>query len=93
MVDVVRRNPPAIPADTSAEVWHRQMQAIASRSVEERLDEWASFNREISDIEADGVRRRHPDYDDRRVFLALVRLRYGDDTVRQAWPHDDLVDP
>lgn len=69
------------------------MQAIAARSIDERLEEWAAFNREFVRAEAAGIRRRHPDYDDRRVFLALVRHRYGDDLVRAAWPHEDLVDP
>jgi len=40
-----------------------------------------------------GIRRRHPDYDDRQVLLALARLLHGDDLVRQVWPQSDLVDP
>jgi hypothetical protein len=40
-----------------------------------------------------GIRARHPDYDDERVRLALVRLLYGDDLVREAWPGRELVDP
>ena len=39
-------------------------------------------------MEADGIRRRHPDYDDRQVLLAAARLRYGDDLVRAAWPRE-----
>jgi hypothetical protein len=88
---MTRRNPPAIPADTSPEVWHRQMAAIAARSVPDRLDEWNQHNRALAEMEADWIRRRHPDYTDRQVFIALVRHRYGDDLVRQAWPDDELV--
>jgi hypothetical protein len=40
-----------------------------------------------------GIRRRHPDYDDTRVLLALARLLHGDDLVRRAWPRHELVDP
>jgi hypothetical protein len=69
------------------------MEAIAARSIDERLEEWAEFNRAFARAEADGIRRRHPNYDDRQVFLALVRHRYGDDLVRSAWPEDELVDP
>ncbi len=90
---MARRNPPAVPADTSREVWERQMAAIAARPVAERLAEWAQFNAEMSRLEADGVRRRHPDYDDHLVLRALVRLRYGDDLARGAWPGVELVDP
>jgi transposase len=87
------RNPPRVPADTSPEVWRRQMNAIACRSVAERLDEWAQVNQEVARLEAEGVRRRHPEYDDRQVLLACARMRYGDDLVRQAWPDDSLVAP
>jgi hypothetical protein len=40
-----------------------------------------------------GIRRRHPEYDDAHVRLALARLLYGDDLVRHAWPDRELVDP
>ena len=35
---------------------------------------------------AQAVRRRHPDYDDRQVFLALVRRLYGDELALEVWP-------
>ena len=73
-------------------MWRRQMDAVAARSVEDRLAEWEALNRAVADIEADGVRRRHPDYNDRQVFLAIVRRRYGDDMTRMVWPDDELVD-
>lgn len=70
-----------------------QMDAIARRSVVERLDEWAALNRAVAQMEADAVRRRHPGYDDHEVFLALVRRRYGDDLALQVWPDAASVDP
>ena len=87
------RNPPVIPEDTSPEVWRRQMDAIARRSVAERLEEWELLNEAMSRMEDDGIRRRHPDYDEHQVFLAAVRLRYGDALVLAAWPHEPLVAP
>lgn len=85
-------NPPAIPADTSPEVWRRQMAAIARRPVPDRLDEWAQLNRGVARMAEDAVRRRHPDYDDRQVFLALVRSLYGDALALQVWPDAADVD-
>lgn len=35
---------------------------------------------------ADGIRRRHPDYDDRQVVRALVWLFHGEALARGAWP-------
>jgi len=39
------------------------------------------------------VRRRHPDYRDREVFLALVRRLYGDDLALRVWPEAATVEP
>lgn len=64
------------------------MAAAAARSVEERLEEWALLNRAVAEMEADAVRRRHPDYSDRQVLLALVRKRYGDALADAAWPDE-----
>lgn len=69
------------------------MAAIASPSVAERLAEWAEFNAAMSRLEADAVRRRHPEYDDDEVLRALVRRRYGDALARAAWPDLALVEP
>jgi len=88
-----RRNPPAISADTTEDMWRLQMAAIAQRSVADRLDEWAELNRAVARMEADGIRRRHPDYSDHQVMLAAARMRYGDDLVGAAWPNDPLLDP
>ena len=70
-----------------------QMAAVAARSRAERLAEWAGLNRAVSKMEADGIRRRHPDYDDQQVLRAQARLRYGDELVAAAWPGEPLLDP
>jgi hypothetical protein len=88
-----RRNPPVVPADTSPTVWRRQVAASAAKSVTERLVEWEALNRAGAHMEEVAVRRRHPEYDDHDVLLALTRLRYGDDLVRGAWPGEPLRDP
>lgn len=68
------------------------MATVGRRSVEDRLLEWAELNRAVAQMEAEAVRRRHPEYTDRQVFLALVRKRYGDDLFASAWPNEPLVD-
>lgn len=62
------------------------MDAIRARSPEERIAEWEALNRAGAKMEADGVRRQHPDFTDREVFLTLVRRRYGDELASQIWP-------
>jgi hypothetical protein len=86
----VLTNPPVVPLDTSPEVWRRQMKAIGARSVSDRMEEWAALNNAVAEMEALAVKRRHPDYSDRQVFLALVRRRYGDELASKVWP-DCLV--
>lgn len=85
-------NPAAIPADTSREAWKRQMAALAQRSIADRLDEWAQLNRGVNRMAEQAVRRRHPDYDDRQVFLALVRRLYGDQLAFEVWPEAAAVE-
>ncbi len=89
---MVRRNPPVLPADTTPDVWRRQMDAIRRRSVADRIAEWEALNEQVSRLEAEAVRRRHPDYSDRQVLLVCARLRYGDDLVSAAWPDEPLLE-
>ena len=58
------------------------MAAIAARTIPERVAEWVQLNRGVAKMAEEAVRRRHPEYDDRQVFLALVRQYHGDDLVR-----------
>jgi hypothetical protein len=89
----MRRNPPAVPADTTPDVWRRQMAAIAARPAASRIAEWEALNAHAVELEVAAVRRRHPDYTDREVFLAMVRHRYGDELFRLVWPGEPLVEP
>ena len=91
-ITVVSANPAAIPSDTSPAAWQRQMAAIAQRSIADRLDEWAELNRGVNRMAEQAVRRRHPDYDDRQVFLALVRRLYGDELALEVWPEAAAVE-
>lgn len=93
MVSMARKNPPAVPADTTQDVWERQMAAIARRSVADRLAEWEELNRSINRRAEDAVRRRHPDYDDDEVLRSLVRQRHGDELTVAVWPGLDLLEP
>ncbi len=85
---VSQRNPPAVPADTSAEAWLIQMNAIASQTVEQRLETWAELNAQFAHMEEDAVRRQHPNFSDHDVLVELVRRRYGDDLAKKVWPID-----
>lgn len=86
-------NPSVVPTDTDRESWQLQMKAIAGRSVEDRLAEWEQLNRGAMRMATEAIRRRHPDYDDHMLFLALVRRLYGDELALAVWPETALVEP
>ncbi len=69
------------------------MAAIGARTPQQRLIEWEHLNRAAAKMEADAVRRRHPEYTERQVVIAVMRLRYGDELVGAACPGEPLVDP
>jgi hypothetical protein len=45
------------------------------------------------ELAADGIRARHPEYDEAQVRWALFRLLHGDATFRAAWPHAPVLEP
>ncbi|WP_419925368.1 hypothetical protein [Candidatus Poriferisocius sp.] len=69
------------------------MDAIRARTVPERLEEWRQLNEAGAIMEEEAVRRRHPDYSDREVFLALVVTRYGEELAHQVWPDSEGIEP
>lgn len=85
-------HPTAIPADTTPEAWQLQMEAIPRRSTAERIDEWQQLNRGVIKMLEQAVRRRHPEYDDRQVFLAMVRRYHGDQLALRVWPEASSVE-
>ena len=44
-------------------------------------------------ISLDGIRARHPEYDDERARRALFRLLLGEDVAKALWPDDAPVAP
>jgi hypothetical protein len=65
----------------------RRMGGSGRAQVMFRLNEMARRTTEA------GIRRRHPEYDDDQVLLALARLLHGDELVRRAWPGRALLEP
>lgn len=49
-----------------------------------------ALNHSLRSVSEAGVRRRHPDYDDRRVRLAATKLAIGPDLFKLAYPGEDV---
>jgi len=68
-----------VPADTSPEVWRRQMSALGSMTPQQRLALWEESQRQVSLMEDAAMRRLHPDLSDFQILVELVRARYGNE--------------
>jgi hypothetical protein len=80
-------------ADTSPEADAVQVEAYRQMGGAGRVQVMFRLNEMVRRTAKAGIRRRHPDYGDAEVQLALARLIYGDDLVGRAWPDRRLPDP
>jgi hypothetical protein len=44
-------------------------------------------------VTLEGIRHRHPEYDEQQARWALFRLLVGDELYRRVWPRAPLVAP
>jgi hypothetical protein len=51
------------------------------------------MSEEARQIAASGIRTRHPEYHEREVHFAVIRLVLGDELFRRAFPQAPLVAP
>lgn len=71
-------------ARVQAEVWRRMSPA-------QRDDLGAELSENVRQIAAEGVRRRHQDYDDEQVRLAVIRLQLGESLFAEAFPGCEVL--
>jgi hypothetical protein len=79
------------PLDTSFEAARVHHELWRSCSGERRWKDAFEMNDVLRSVAEDTVRRRHPGYSAREVQLAVIRLRYGEDLFRQAFPNEDIA--
>lgn len=71
-------------ADIQREVWRRMTPA-------QRDEVAAQLSENVRAIAAEGVRRRHPDYDVDEVRLAVIRLQLGEALFTEVYPDCEVV--
>jgi hypothetical protein len=79
----VALNPSAIPADTSVDVWKRQIAGTRQQSISERLAVVDSLNRRQRDLEDRYLRNKFPHLDEGQLAVERVRHRYGSDLANE----------
>jgi hypothetical protein len=75
-----------IPRDTTPEAFRVQIEALRRLGMEGRSRVQTELCRGMRRTLEAGIRRRHPDYDDRQVKLALIRLTTGEEVFRKLLP-------
>jgi hypothetical protein len=80
-----------IPSDTSHESFRVQIAAMKRLGLAGRVRLTLELCEGLRRTLQDGVRFRHPDYDERAVRLAATRLAIGDELFRLAYPGVDVA--
>lgn len=81
------------PLDTTPAAHQAQMEAYRRMGPEARARIALEMSEDVRRLTLEGIRARHPEYDDERARRALFRLLLGDELVRAIWPGEGLVAP
>jgi hypothetical protein len=82
---------PFLPSDTSLEAIRIQHTIYRRMPPEKRLRLACQMSDSIRAVAADGVRARHPDYTERQVQLAVIRMTLGEELFRRVYPGEDVA--
>ncbi len=78
------------PADTTPEAFQVELEILRRLSPDRRLEMACRMTDSLRQVVEAGIRRRHPDYDERQVRLALIRINLGDALFREVYPGVDV---
>ena len=81
------------PRDTTSEAHAVQLMLYRRMGPERRLRVGLELTEMGRRLLRDGIRRRHPEYDDRDALLAFRRLWLGPVLFRQAYPGQPELSP
>jgi len=74
------------PLDTSADAEKVQIEIFRRMGPEKRLQAAAMLSQTCRGLVAAGIRRRHPEYDEEQVRLAVIRCLLPEDLFLRAYP-------
>jgi hypothetical protein len=81
------------PLDTSPEVERIQNEIFRKMKPARRLQLAIELTQTSRNLLATGVRRRHPEYDDEKNRLAVIRLTIPEKLFLAAYPHAKDIQP
>jgi hypothetical protein len=80
-------------SDTSPEAERLQLEIFKRMGPAARLQAGIALSQTCRRLLAEGVRRRHPEYDERQVRLAVIRLMLPEDLFLKAYPNATEILP
>ena len=81
------------PLDTSPEAERVQIEIFRKMTLERRLRTATELTELVRATLAEGVRMRHPDYNDEQVRLAVIRLTLPESIFLAVYPHAKEIEP
>jgi len=82
-----------LPRDTSADAYWAQIERFRKMSPSQRVEIAGQLSEDLRAHAAAMIRKRHPEYSDVELKLALFRMVLGDKLFQQAWPTAPLLAP
>lgn len=79
--------------DTTPEADRVQLEVFRNMGPEKRLEVAIALSQTSRKLLAEGVRLRHPDYDEEQVRLAVIRLTLPEDLFLAAYPEGKDILP
>jgi hypothetical protein len=79
-----------IPRDTSRKAFWTQCSALRQLGTEGRLRLAFDLTEQVWKTVEAGIRRRHPEYSDEQIRLAIIRLRLGKELFRLGYPDQEV---
>ena len=80
----------AIPADTTIDALKKQFQVLRRMDTAGRAEMTFELSDNLREIVKAGIRYRHPDYDERSVTLAVLRLTIEPQLFQEAFGDIDI---
>lgn len=74
------------PLDTTPEAERIQLEIFRRMGPEKRLKAAIGLSRTCRELLIEGVRRRHPEYDQRQIRVAVIRLILPEKLFLEAYP-------
>jgi len=74
------------PPDTASEAEKVQVEVFRSMGPERRLQSAIALSQTCRKLLREGVRRRHPEYGERQIMLAVARLMLPEELFLAAYP-------